>query len=368
MMGRGSPSTEYSGNLRLRRLVLARRDEYLSNTSRADKHRIASEIIDTIHQRGGRFLQRITTMEEAERLRVPPRTQAWKVIRPSSPLLTKVKQLMRDVGEETQRKRRLRRHEKKRKAPKEISGSKHRKEGPAQNLFGDAYPKESPNNVGSANHAVRPETGQSVRSIQQDYSISQSTMNGFGEKTSQIFSLGTATVPSGTQSNALPHSTAQAISSILSCPQANQEAVHAFLNTGSVVDHTNSNNAAAVRNGISDAGQQPTQTQLELLLNAARQASNPPQPRIGQLQQFSIPNSNSPNTSGLNPVQLQLLQMLLQPQQQNALPGPSSLPYTAASPVAPQSLIQTSSTNTAPSINLLTWEILALIQNMLNQR
>ena len=98
LMGRGSPSSEYTGNLRFRQLVIDRREDYLKCSRRNDKHRIAMEIIQAIHDRGGRFLQRITTLEEAERLHVPPRVQAWKIIAASSPLFVKVKQLMRDVG------------------------------------------------------------------------------------------------------------------------------------------------------------------------------------------------------------------------------------------------------------------------------
>lgn len=103
LMGRGSPSTEYSGNLRFRQLVRERRAEYLKAVRRRDKHQIAESIIETVHKRGGRFLQRITTLEDAEKLRVPPKTQAWRVIPTSSALFIKVKQLMRDVAPEANR-------------------------------------------------------------------------------------------------------------------------------------------------------------------------------------------------------------------------------------------------------------------------
>eukprot|EP00977_Amphora_coffeiformis_P006799 scaffold1488_cov141-Amphora_coffeaeformis.AAC.8 len=121
LMGRGSPSAEYSGNLRFRQLVIDRREEYLQCTRRNEKHRIAMDIIDTINKRGGRFLQRITTMEEAERLNVPPRTQAWKVVEKGSALYVKVKQLMRDVGEDTQKKRKIRREEKRKETKQQAS-------------------------------------------------------------------------------------------------------------------------------------------------------------------------------------------------------------------------------------------------------
>ena len=116
MMGRGASSSEYSGNLRLRDLVIQRRADYCSRSRRKEKHGIAMEIIQTINDRGGRFLQRITTIEEASALGIPPRTQAWKVVEASAPLFLKVKQLMRDVGAETQKKRKIRRDAKRREA------------------------------------------------------------------------------------------------------------------------------------------------------------------------------------------------------------------------------------------------------------
>lgn len=125
-MGRGTVSSEYSGNLRLRQLVKERRDSYLRCTKRNDKHQISREIIQTIHNRGGRFLQQITTLEEAARLNVPPRQQAWKVIEMSTPLFVKIKQLMRDVGEGTQAKRRRRREEKRQTERRETGSEGHK--------------------------------------------------------------------------------------------------------------------------------------------------------------------------------------------------------------------------------------------------
>ena len=115
-MGRGSPISEYTGNLRFHQLVVDRREDYLKCSRHNDKHRIAMEIIQTIHDCGGRFLQHITTLEEAEWLEVPLRTQAWKIIAALLPLFVKVNGLMRDVGEETQKKRKIRREEKRKEA------------------------------------------------------------------------------------------------------------------------------------------------------------------------------------------------------------------------------------------------------------
>lgn len=111
LMGRGSHSTGYEGNLRFRQLVREHREEYMRYKQRKHKNRIAEEIIAAVQQQGGRFLQRIESLEEADRLGVPPRTQAWKVIPINSALYIKVKQLMRDIELTNEQKRRAQREE-----------------------------------------------------------------------------------------------------------------------------------------------------------------------------------------------------------------------------------------------------------------
>ena len=120
LMGRGSPSSEYSGNLRFRQLVKDRRGDYLKCTKRNEKHEIAEQIVATVHERGGRFLERVETLEEAQKLNVPAQKQAWKVMEASKPLFTKVKQLMRDVGVETIAKRQQRREERRKEKKESI--------------------------------------------------------------------------------------------------------------------------------------------------------------------------------------------------------------------------------------------------------
>lgn len=120
LMGRGSPSAEYVGNKRFRNLCSNRRDEYLKCGRRSEKHRISKEIVAEVHNRGGRFLERITSIEEAERLKVPAKTQAWKVIEASSSLYLKVKQLMRDVAPELRQKRKTLRAERRKTSAKAL--------------------------------------------------------------------------------------------------------------------------------------------------------------------------------------------------------------------------------------------------------
>ena len=68
LMGRGAPSAEYQGNARLRRIVLDRRGDYVEARKRKDKHRIAVEIIETVHANRGRFLRRIEDEEQLQDL------------------------------------------------------------------------------------------------------------------------------------------------------------------------------------------------------------------------------------------------------------------------------------------------------------
>jgi hypothetical protein len=57
LLGRGRPYQDYSGNLALTHLLNARTEEY-KNASRFEKTVISYDIVKSIHDRGGRFLQR----------------------------------------------------------------------------------------------------------------------------------------------------------------------------------------------------------------------------------------------------------------------------------------------------------------------
>lgn len=114
LMGRGAPSAEYQGNARLRQIVLDRREEYVGARKRKDKHRIAVEIIATVHSRKGRFLRRVEDAEVLEKAGLPSSTAAWQVVTDRNELLSKVKQLLRDIGPEAKVKRAARRQERKR--------------------------------------------------------------------------------------------------------------------------------------------------------------------------------------------------------------------------------------------------------------
>jgi len=109
LMGRGAPSTDFTGNLRFRELVKERRGDYVNAKRRKDKQGVAGEIIATVKKRGGRFLQRIETCRKVGQDGGTKKVTIWKSVNDRKTLLVKVKQLMRDVGPEAQQKRNMRR-------------------------------------------------------------------------------------------------------------------------------------------------------------------------------------------------------------------------------------------------------------------
>ena len=101
LMGRGAPSTDFTGNLRFRELVKERRHDYVNAKRRKDKQGVAGEIIATVKQRGGRFLSRVEAYHEAGNNDNDDETRKvtiWEPVEDRKTLLVKVKQLMRDVG------------------------------------------------------------------------------------------------------------------------------------------------------------------------------------------------------------------------------------------------------------------------------
>lgn len=97
LLGRGAPTIHFEGNVRFRHLIATRKVEYMSTGRHKRKCVIAQQIIDEIVVgRRGRFLRKINTVEEAERLGVPPGVkQAWVPADPTV-ILEKVKQALRD--------------------------------------------------------------------------------------------------------------------------------------------------------------------------------------------------------------------------------------------------------------------------------
>jgi hypothetical protein len=95
LQGRGAASDRNEGNIRFRALVAQRRTEYLAATQKEAKARIAQEIIDAVHEVGGRFVRKVDSVSEAESLGIPLGMQAWLPIGEAA-VLEKVKQALRD--------------------------------------------------------------------------------------------------------------------------------------------------------------------------------------------------------------------------------------------------------------------------------
>lgn len=95
LLGRGLPVVKYEGNVRFRQLILEKKAAYSASSRHADKDRIARWVIQEIQNRGGRFLRRIESAEEATALGVPVGARAWKEVDARS-AREKVKQAFRD--------------------------------------------------------------------------------------------------------------------------------------------------------------------------------------------------------------------------------------------------------------------------------
>jgi hypothetical protein len=63
LCGRGSGPNDRTGNIEFRNLILTRKAEYLAAKTREVKGRIASEVVNIVRQRGGRFLKKLSPAE-----------------------------------------------------------------------------------------------------------------------------------------------------------------------------------------------------------------------------------------------------------------------------------------------------------------
>jgi hypothetical protein len=101
LMGRGAAVIGNEGNRRFRKLIQKYKTQYDSTRVRQEKDSIARKIVDTITDRGGKFLKKIETPKQAEFYNVPAGKSAWVVVN-ELVVLQKVKQAFRDdrrVGE-----------------------------------------------------------------------------------------------------------------------------------------------------------------------------------------------------------------------------------------------------------------------------
>lgn len=99
IMGRGLQASEYQGNRRLRQMVQSRRQAYVDANSREGKQRIAQEIIAAIRVQGGRFLRKHVAFMDGQT------KSAWQTIDDPEEMISKVKQLLRDMAPEVKERR-----------------------------------------------------------------------------------------------------------------------------------------------------------------------------------------------------------------------------------------------------------------------
>ena len=109
IMGRGLSASEYQGNKRLRQMVQVRRQAYVDAKSREAKQNIAREIVAAIRAQGGRFLRRHVAFwgsdEEGPSSGGTSTQLVWKPLQNVEEMITKVKQLLRDMAPEVKERR-----------------------------------------------------------------------------------------------------------------------------------------------------------------------------------------------------------------------------------------------------------------------
>ena len=100
LIGRGSPATANEGNIRFREVIRLLLPYYVATTRRSEKDSLARKVIDIIRSRQGRFVRRIESPEEADRLELDSIDSVWIVVEEEA-VIPKVKQTFRDQHSES---------------------------------------------------------------------------------------------------------------------------------------------------------------------------------------------------------------------------------------------------------------------------
>ena len=106
LLGRGA--VNHKGNLQFREIIAGRKSEYLNVRKRQHKDWIARQVMSAVAKKGGRFLQRIESKEEAQKLGILDEKTAWKVgwkVADKESVLLKIKQALRERDTEPVHKR-----------------------------------------------------------------------------------------------------------------------------------------------------------------------------------------------------------------------------------------------------------------------
>ena len=170
LMGRGAPSTDFSGNMKFRELVKQHRDEYVNAKRRKDKQVIAGKIIETVKNNGGRFLERVESFRKTTKSGETKKVTIWQAVNDRKTLLVKVKQLMRDVGPEAQEKRSLRREMRRKQELEEFSKKTFRNQDKQERQQTESA--GSPPPLPEASTSSHPHAFQNTAEIQ-EYSLLQ---------------------------------------------------------------------------------------------------------------------------------------------------------------------------------------------------
>ena len=100
ILGRGSPATGHIGNIRFREVIRSLLPQYKATTKRAEKDRLARQVIDIVRSRQGRFVRRVESPAEADSLDLESLDGVWILVEDVNVIIPKVKQTFRDQHSE----------------------------------------------------------------------------------------------------------------------------------------------------------------------------------------------------------------------------------------------------------------------------
>lgn len=100
ILGRGSPATGHIGNIRFREVIRSLIPQYTTTSRRAEKDRLARQVIYIVRSRQGRFVRRVESPAEADSLDLDSLDGVWILEEDEQVIIPKVKQTFRDQHSE----------------------------------------------------------------------------------------------------------------------------------------------------------------------------------------------------------------------------------------------------------------------------
>lgn len=94
-LGRGAPIVKNPGNQRFRELILADKERYITTSRHVVKEEIARKVVNSVLERGGRFLSKLESDSDRKRYNVPEGIHAWVKVSDATSM-QKVKQALRE--------------------------------------------------------------------------------------------------------------------------------------------------------------------------------------------------------------------------------------------------------------------------------